>query len=71
MLVDSTGTVLAAPADQASMIGRPLDSVPLLSAIAEKALNSDKREGSLSFVAADGSKRAHHLCADRRHRHRA
>ena len=57
-LVDSTGTVLAAPADQASMIGRPLDSVPLLSAIADKAIGSDKDEGSISFVAADGSKRS-------------
>ena len=37
MLIDSTGTVLAAPADQASMIGRPLDTVPLLSA--------DRRQG--------------------------
>ena len=56
-LVDSAGTVLAAPADQASMIGRSLDSIPLLSAIAEKAMGSDRPEGSLSFVAADGSKR--------------
>lgn len=58
VLVDSTGTVLAAPADQASMIGRALDTIPLLSAIADKALGSDRPEGSLSFVAADGSKRA-------------
>ena len=43
VLVDSAGTVLAAPADQASMIGRPLDNVPLLSAIADKALSSDQR----------------------------
>jgi len=57
-LIDSAGTVLAAPADQASMIGRALDSIPLLSAIAEKAIGSDRAEGSLSFVAADGSKRA-------------
>jgi diguanylate cyclase (GGDEF)-like protein len=57
-LVDRAGTVLATPSDQASMIGRPLDDVPLLSAIAEKALGSDLEEGSLSFVAADGSKRA-------------
>jgi diguanylate cyclase (GGDEF)-like protein len=57
VLVDSAGTVLAAPADQASMIGHPLDTVPLLSAIAEKALGSEQPEGSLSFVAADGSKR--------------
>ena len=57
VLVDSTGTVIAAPADQVSMIGHPLDTVPLLSAIAEKAIGSDKPEGSLAFVAADGSKR--------------
>jgi diguanylate cyclase (GGDEF)-like protein len=57
VLVDSAGTVLAAPGDQASMIGRPLDTVPLLSAIAEKAIGSDQAQGSLSFVAADGSKR--------------
>jgi diguanylate cyclase (GGDEF)-like protein len=58
VLVDSTGTVLAAPPDQASMIGRPLDAIPMLSAIAEKAVVSDQPHGSLSFVAADGSKRA-------------
>jgi diguanylate cyclase (GGDEF)-like protein len=57
-LIDSTGTVLAAPADQSTMIGRSLDSVPLLSAIAEQAIASDKAQGALSFVAADGSKRA-------------
>ena len=57
VLVDSTGTVLAAPADQASMIGRPLDTIPLLSAIADAAVGSDQAEGSRSFVAADGSKR--------------
>jgi diguanylate cyclase (GGDEF)-like protein len=57
-LVDGAGTVLAAPADQVSMIGRSLDSIPLLSAIAEKAVGSDQAEGSLSFAAADGSKRA-------------
>ena len=58
VLVDSAGTVLAAPVDQASMVGRTLDSVPLLSAIAEKAIGSDKAEGSTSFIAADGSRRA-------------
>ena len=58
VLVDSTGTVLAAPPDQASMIGRSLDTIPLLSAIAEKAVVSDQPQGSLSLVAADGSKRA-------------
>jgi diguanylate cyclase (GGDEF)-like protein len=58
VLVDSAGIILAAPADQASQIGHPLDSIPLLSAIAEKAVGSDAAQGSLSFVAADGSKRA-------------
>src|SRR4051812_22136545 len=57
-LVDSAGTVRAAPADQSTMIGRSLDSIPLLSAIAEQAIGSEKPQGSLSFVAADGSKRA-------------
>jgi diguanylate cyclase (GGDEF)-like protein len=57
LLVDSAGVVIAAPSDQASMIGRPLDNVPLLSAIAEKALGSDAPTGSLSFSASDGSKR--------------
>jgi diguanylate cyclase (GGDEF)-like protein len=57
VLIDSAGTVLAAPADQAGMIGQALDTVPLLSAIAEKAIGSDNAEGSLSFVAADGLQR--------------
>ncbi len=57
VLVDSAGTVLAAPADQASRIGKPLDSVPLLSAIAHKALVSGADSGSISFAAADGSNR--------------
>ena len=58
VLVDSTGVVLAAPPDQASMIGQPLDNVPLLSAIAYKALSSNSETGSISFTASDGSKRA-------------
>jgi diguanylate cyclase (GGDEF)-like protein len=57
VLVDSAGTVLAAPADQASMIGKPLDSVPLLSAIAHKALVSGASSGSVGFAASDGSNR--------------
>ena len=50
--------MLAAPTDQASLIGKSLDSVPLLSAIADARSNSDKDEGSLSFGAVDGSRRA-------------
>jgi diguanylate cyclase (GGDEF)-like protein len=57
-LIDSTGTIMAAPADQASMIGRSLDSVPLLSAIAEKALASEAPSGSIAFSAIDGYRRA-------------
>src|SRR3954452_24140334 len=58
VMVDSTGTVIAAPPDQVSMIGRSLDQLPLLSAIAEQALHADKSSGTISFTAADGSKRA-------------
>ena len=47
LLLDSTGVVLAAPPDQASMIGRPLDNSPLLSAITYKALSSNSDTGSL------------------------
>src|SRR4051812_4610966 len=57
LLVDSAGVVIAAPSDQVSMIGRPLDNVPLLAAIAEKALTSNASAGSLSFTAPDGSRR--------------
>jgi diguanylate cyclase (GGDEF)-like protein len=58
LLIDSTGVVLAAPPDQAGMIGQPLDNVPLLSAITYKALSSNSDTGSISFTATDGSKRA-------------
>lgn len=56
-LVDSNGIILAAPMAGPSLIGKSLDTVPLLSAIEETALNSDKDKGSLSFHAADGSRR--------------
>jgi diguanylate cyclase (GGDEF)-like protein len=56
-LVDSEGTVIAAPSDQTTMIGRSLDNLPLMSAIADKAIGSDQPQGSVSFVSADGSKR--------------
>src|SRR3954453_22920427 len=58
VMVDSIGTVVAAPPDQASLIGRSLDHLPLLSAVAEQALHADKATGTVSFTAADGSKRA-------------
>jgi diguanylate cyclase (GGDEF)-like protein len=58
VLVDGSGTVVAAPSDQAHLVGKSMDELPLLSAIAEAALTSSQDEGSLSFTAADGSKRA-------------
>ncbi|WP_024514990.1 diguanylate cyclase [Bradyrhizobium sp. Tv2a-2] len=58
VLVDGNGVVVAAPSDQTHLVGKSLDDLPLLSAIAEPALTSNQEEGSLSFVAADGSKRA-------------
>jgi diguanylate cyclase (GGDEF)-like protein len=54
-LIDSEGTVVAAPSDQASMIGHPLDNAPLLSAIASKTTDSEDTT-SASYIAADGSK---------------
>ncbi len=63
VLIDSKGTVLAAPADQASMVGRPLDSIPLLSAIAEKAIDFGPR-GRIAFVPCYRWIEAHRrLCA--------
>jgi diguanylate cyclase (GGDEF)-like protein len=57
VLVDSAGIVIATPPDQASMVGRTLDGFALLSA-ADKAVASGRSNGSVSFTAADGSKRA-------------
>src|ERR1700759_5008964 len=57
VLIDSNGTVLATPPDQSSQIGKSIDDVPLLSAMADRALTSDKDEGSLAFGAVDGSRR--------------
>jgi len=57
VLVDSAGTVLAAPTDQARMIGRPLSDIPTLSAAATRAINPDQPSGLFSFSSADGAKR--------------
>ncbi|HLX16895.1 MAG TPA: diguanylate cyclase [Bradyrhizobium sp.] len=56
-LVDSVGTVLAAPADHADMIGRPLSRLPLLSPVAARAINLAQTSGSASFSSAEGTKR--------------
>jgi diguanylate cyclase (GGDEF)-like protein len=55
-LVDSAGTVLAAPADLARMVGRPLNSVPALASAVTRAINPDQQSGLFSFPSADGAK---------------
>ncbi|HKU05547.1 MAG TPA: diguanylate cyclase [Bradyrhizobium sp.] len=57
VMIDSKGTILAAPDDLASLVGRPVDSLSLMSVIADKALHSEAPEGSMSFSAVDGAKR--------------
>ncbi|MCP4617815.1 MAG: diguanylate cyclase [Bradyrhizobium sp.] len=57
VLIDSTGVVIAAPPDQVSLIGRPLDTVPLMAAVAETALGAETPAGAVSFTAPDGAKR--------------
>ncbi len=58
VLVDSAGIVLAAPTDQADMVGRPLTALPMLSTVAGRVVGSDRAEGTFSFAAPDGSERA-------------
>jgi len=58
LLIDGAGVIMAAPPDQASMIGQALGNMPLLSAITYKALSSNSDTGSISFTATDGGKRA-------------
>ena len=57
VMIDGEGTILAAPDDLASMIDRSIDTLPLMSAIADKALLSNAPEGSMSFTATDGARR--------------
>jgi diguanylate cyclase (GGDEF)-like protein len=58
ILVDSAGTVLAAPVDLTRMVGRPLTSVPTLAAAVTRAINSDQPTGLFSFQSADGTERS-------------
>ena len=55
-LVDSAGTVMAAPDDLASMIGRPLGRVPALAAAVTRAINPDQASGLFSFPSPSGAK---------------
>lgn len=56
VLVDSTGTVLAAPSDQASMVGEPVDD-HLLSAIEESGGASKSGTGRFHFTGTNGKER--------------
>ena len=58
VLVDRTGMVLAAPAAQASRIGKPMADPSLLPRIAAQMANSPQKSGSLSFTADDGTPRS-------------
>ena len=49
VLVDSVGTVLAAPGDLSRMIGRPLDSVPTLTTAVARAISPSQTAGMFSF----------------------
>jgi diguanylate cyclase (GGDEF)-like protein len=57
VMVDSAGVVLAAPEDQADMVGRALNTLPMLLPVAERVVGSDHAEGAFSFIAPDGSER--------------
>lgn len=55
-LVDSGGTVMAAPSDLSRLIGHPLGSVPALAAAVTRAINPERSTGSFSFASPDGAK---------------
>ncbi len=57
VMVDSEGVVLAAPEDQADVVGRALYTLPMSFPIAERVVGSDRAEGTFSFAAPDGSER--------------
>ena len=69
VLIDSAGTVLATPPDQKSQIGKSIDEVPLLSAMADRALNSDRDEGSLGLRRRRRLQAYRQLPSHCRHRH--
>jgi diguanylate cyclase (GGDEF)-like protein len=57
VLIDRGGTVLAAPSDQAALIGRPLNNPALLAAIDDKAIRSAQATEFVTYTAEDNSKR--------------
>jgi diguanylate cyclase (GGDEF)-like protein len=57
VLIDGNGIVLATPLDTASQVGKSIDEIPLLAAMADRALTSNEDDGTLTFGAVDGSRR--------------
>ncbi|EGP09413.1 hypothetical protein CSIRO_0951 [Bradyrhizobiaceae bacterium SG-6C] len=58
LLVDGSGTILAAPESTIDLIGRPLKDTSLLEAVTFREINLDREYGSISFESADGEKKA-------------
>ena len=55
-LVDSAGTVMAAPSDLARLVGHPLGQVRALTTAVTRAINPEQSSGLFSFPSGDGSK---------------
>ena len=53
-LIDSAGTVMAAPADLGRLVGRPLSSVPALATAVTRAINPEQPAGLFAFPSPDG-----------------
>lgn len=57
-LVDSTGVILAARPEHASLIGQPLKDTSLLEAVVHREINLDRDAGTVSFESAEGERKA-------------
>jgi diguanylate cyclase (GGDEF)-like protein len=55
-LIDSEGTVMAAPADLKHLVGRPLASVPALASAVARAIHPEQPSGLFSFRSPSGAK---------------
>ena len=55
-LIDSSGIVMAAPADLSHLVGHPLSNVPALATAVARAINPDRPSGMFSFPAPNGAK---------------
>lgn len=58
VLVDSKGIILAARADRAGLIGRPLEDTSLLEAVTLREVDLDREFGSIPFRSGDGRMKA-------------